>query len=220
MNRAIELSKVLWDYHHVNHDLEESDILLVLGNSDINTIVRGIELYKMGLAPYIVITGGHGGVTSNLWVETEAQVFSRIALESGVDASKIILEDKSSNTGENYEFSGKLLKDLSVSFESVIIVTKPYMERRAYATAKIHWPNVSLKVTSIGLSLEEYLEEIKDDKFVMSMMVGDLQRIRVYPDLGFQIPQEIPDEVQVVYEELVALGYTSHLVTDDAGNYR
>ena len=43
-------------------------------------------------------------------------------------------------------------------------------------------------------------------------MVGDLQRIRVYAERGFQIPQEIPDEVWAAYEELVHAGYDSRLV--------
>jgi hypothetical protein len=43
-------------------------------------------------------------------------------------------------------------------------------------------------------------------------MVGDLQRIKVYPEKGFQISQDIPDDVWKAYEELVRLGYTKHLV--------
>lgn len=43
-------------------------------------------------------------------------------------------------------------------------------------------------------------------------MVGDLQRIKEYPKQGFQIEQEIPDEVWRAYEELVKLGYTQFLM--------
>jgi hypothetical protein len=43
-------------------------------------------------------------------------------------------------------------------------------------------------------------------------MVGDLQRIKFYPALGFQIEQEIPDEVWQAYEKLVELGYDQHLI--------
>jgi hypothetical protein len=45
-------------------------------------------------------------------------------------------------------------------------------------------------------------------------MVGDLQRIRVYPARGFQIEQEIPGEVWEAYEGLVALDYTDNLIRD------
>jgi hypothetical protein len=43
-------------------------------------------------------------------------------------------------------------------------------------------------------------------------MVGDLQRIRVYPARGYQIAQEIPDEVWGAFEELVRAGYDKYLV--------
>jgi len=44
-------------------------------------------------------------------------------------------------------------------------------------------------------------------------MVGDLQRLRVYAECGFQIQQEIPGEVWSAYEELVVAGYDRHLIT-------
>ena len=43
-------------------------------------------------------------------------------------------------------------------------------------------------------------------------MVGDLQRIRLYPAKGFQIHQDIPDDVWQAYGELVEMGYDSRLV--------
>jgi hypothetical protein len=46
----------------------------------------------------------------------------------------------------------------------------------------------------------------------ISIMVGDLQRIRLYPAKGFQIHQDIPDDVWTAYEELVAAGYDKHLL--------
>jgi len=43
-------------------------------------------------------------------------------------------------------------------------------------------------------------------------MVGDIQRIKIYPDLGFQIPQDIPDDVWIAYEQLVIRSYDKHLI--------
>ena len=43
-------------------------------------------------------------------------------------------------------------------------------------------------------------------------MVGALQRIRLYPAKGFQIHQDIPDDVWRAYEALVEAGYDTHLV--------
>jgi len=47
---------------------------------------------------------------------------------------------------------------------------------------------------------------------VIHIMVGDLQRIKLYPAKGFQIEQEIPDNVWQAFEELVTLGFDQQLV--------
>ena len=43
-------------------------------------------------------------------------------------------------------------------------------------------------------------------------MVGDVQRMTIDPGLGFQIAQDIPQDVASAYEQLVRLGYDRHLV--------
>jgi uncharacterized SAM-binding protein YcdF (DUF218 family) len=86
------------------------------------------------------------------------------------------------------------------------------MERRSYATFKKHWPEKKLMVTSPQLSFEAYpTEEIPLDK-VIHIMVGDLQRIKEYPEKGFQVYQEIPADVWQAWERLVELGYNQHLI--------
>jgi hypothetical protein len=47
---------------------------------------------------------------------------------------------------------------------------------------------------------------------VINIMVGDLQRIRIYAEKGFQVPQPIPAEVWNAYERLVSLGFDQQLV--------
>jgi hypothetical protein len=88
------------------------------------------------------------------------------------------------------------------------------MERRAFATFRNFWPEekYELMVTSPPYSYEEYVGPIVDREAMINIMVGDLQRIKLYPAMGFQIPQEIPAEVWDAYEKLVATGFDKHLV--------
>jgi uncharacterized SAM-binding protein YcdF (DUF218 family) len=134
----------------------------------------------------------------------------------GVPAERILVETRSTNTGENVQFTRRLLEERGLDPESFILVQKPYMERRALATFKRYWPEKRAVVTSPQFSFDEYLKNhsngaLSEDE-VVCIMVGDLQRIRLYPERGFQIPQEIPDEVWAAYEELVAAGYDKHLI--------
>jgi hypothetical protein len=90
------------------------------------------------------------------------------------------------------------------------------MERRSYATFRKVWPEKHVIVTSPRVALDDYLATYSNETLstddVVSIMVGDLQRIRVYPERGFQIPQHIPDDVWQAFEALVAAGYDRHLV--------
>ena len=72
----------------------------------------------------------------------------------------------------------------------------------------------SLLVTSPQISFEKYpTDDIPLDR-VINIMIGDLQRIKLYPAKGFQIFQDIPVEVWNAYERLVALGFDKHLMKD------
>src|ERR1700753_4146388 len=204
-------ARKLWDYHHMHHTPAESDCILVLGSVDLRVADRGAELYLKGLAPFIIFSGGLGNITRQMWREPEADLMARIALDRGVPAEAIFIENRSTNTGAHIEVTGQLLEEKGLHPPSFLLVQKPYMERRSYATFKKHWPDKQLIVTSPQIAFEDYpTEDIPLEKLIY-MMVGDLQRIRIYPEKGFQIAQEIPDAVWAAYERLVSAGFDQHL---------
>jgi uncharacterized SAM-binding protein YcdF (DUF218 family) len=209
---AITLAKILWDYHHMHHTLNKADAILVLGSHDTRVAERGADVYLEGLAPIIIFSGGLGNVTRGLWTETEADKFATIALDKGVPREAIFIENKSTNTGENILFTQQLLTDKGLDLKKFILVQKPYMERRSYATFRKQWPGPQLQVTSPQISFDDYPNDDIPMERVINIMVGDMQRIRVYPEKGFQIPMEIPDDVWAAYEGLVAMGFDKHLV--------
>ena len=66
---------------------------------------------------------------------------------------------------------------------------------------------------SEDLSLDDYLEKMGDDKLVIDLLVGDLQRVIEYPARGFAIVQEVPARVQDAYRRLLAAGFDSRLIS-------
>ena len=217
MNDAIRpLVETVWNYHQLHQDVTNADAILVLCSHDLIVAERGTELFLEGRAPLLIFAGGSGAMTRELWSEPEADVFARIAIERGVPADRILREGRSTNTGENVQFTRQLLAERGLDPQSFIVVQKPYMERRSYATFRKVWPEKEVRVTSPRVSLDEYLRACShgalspDD--VIAIMVGDLQRIRLYAERGFQIPQAIPDHVWTAYEELVQAGFDSRLV--------
>ena len=202
-----DLAEKIWRYHHMDHRLAPAEAILVLCSHDKAVAERGAQLWLEGWAPILIFSGGLGAITRHLWSEPEADQFARIAIGMGVPADRILIENRSTNTGENVRFTRALLAERGLDPASFIVVQKPYMERRSYATFRKFWPEKTVVVTSPQVSFDEYLAAYanaalsKDD--VIGIMVGDLQRIRIYPGKGFQIEQEIPDDVWAAYEELV-----------------
>jgi hypothetical protein len=212
------LVEKIWRYHHLDHQLVHADAILVLCSHDTVVAARGAELFLGGWAPLLIFSGGLGGITRRIWREPEADQFARIAVAMGVPPERMLIENQSTNTGENVRFTRRLLAERHLDPRSFIVVQKPYMERRSYATFRKVWPEKALCVTSPQLSLDDYLGRRSHDSLssddVIGIMVGDLQRIRVYGDRGFQIHQDIPDDVWRAYEELVEAGYDKYLVKE------
>lgn len=214
--RVRELAEKVWHYHQLRQALSPADVILVLCSHDTAVAERGAQLFLDGWAPLLIFSGGLGTITRQLWSEPEADRFASIAVEMGVPPERILIENRSTNTGENVLFTRRLLDDRQLSPQRFILVQKPYMERRSYATFKQRWPEKDVVVTSPQVSFDEYVNRYSNKALssddVVAIMVGDLQRIRVYAERGFQIPQDVPDDVWQAFEELVRAGYSKYLV--------
>jgi len=210
-----ELAKILWDYNNLNQPVKKSDAILVLGSNDIRVAERGAELFLQGFAPYIIFSGNVGRLSKDTFDKPEAEIFSVVALKMGVPKDRIIIENQSTNTGENITFTKKLLEEKGFAFNSFIVVQKPYMGQRAYATFKKQWPGVDIIVTAPQISFENYPNNLLSKNHIINIAVGDTQRVKLYPEQGFQIEQVISNEVWAAFEELVERGFTEHLIKDE-----
>jgi uncharacterized SAM-binding protein YcdF (DUF218 family) len=210
------LAEVIWNYHRMKQQLAKSDAILVLCSYDMRVAERGAQLFLDGWSPLLIFAGGLGTITRSMWSEPEADQFAGVAIKMGVPKEKILIENRSTNTGENILYTRQLLAEKEINPQKFMLVQKPYMERRSYATFRKLWPEKEVLVTSPQATFDEYLDEYSNPVLssdeVVSIMVGDLQRIKVYPEKGFQIYQEIPTEVWSAYEELVKAGYNQRLV--------
>src|ERR1044072_8843172 len=138
----------------MNHEVAKADAVLVLCSHDERVAERGAQLFLDGWAPLVIFSGGHGSITRTLWSEPEAERFARIAVDLGVPRESILIESQSTNTGENIEFTKRLVAERGLDLQKFILVQKPYMERRAFATVLKLWPEkewiVKLPQASFG----------------------------------------------------------------------
>ncbi|WP_420169090.1 YdcF family protein [Streptomyces violaceoruber] len=205
-------AQLLWDFHQMHHELRPCSVALGLGSHDLGVAETTAELYKRGMMPLIVFTGATSATTREQMPRGEAVHYRERALELGVPSSAVLVEPKARNTGENISFSKALLEEAGAEVSSVLLVSKPYEERRAYATASKLWPGVEFVSASTPMTFDDYVETIGSAQLVVDMLVGALQRLLLYPDKGFMIRLSVPDPVDEAYARLCRAGFSSRLV--------
>ncbi|KAJ2999184.1 hypothetical protein NUW58_g91 [Xylaria curta] len=207
-------AETLYEYHQLHTKIDrKADAVFCLCSLDIRVAERAAQLFLDGFGDYLIFSGGSGKLTHGRFDKPEAEIFADIARQLGVPETKLIVEPHSTNTGENVRFTYALLQEKHLSIRSFILVQKPYMERRTYATFKKQWPDpdTEIQVTSPQLPWKDYPNDDNPVDLVINIAVGDLIRIREYPAKGFQIHQDIPDEVWAAGQRLIQGGYSSHL---------
>lgn len=208
--------ETLWRYNQMNHDVRPVDVGIGLGSHDPDVATHTAKLYKEGIFPLIVFTGANASTTIEQFPRGEAIHYREQALTLGVPDHVILVEPAATNTGENIEFTRALLHEhgLLHPIRSIMLISRPYQQRRSYAVARKRWPGVEVVCSSLPLPLDEYIENIGDADRVVDMLVGDTQRIWVYAGKGWAIEQGVPAEVSEAYNRLVEAGFTSRLLPE------
>ncbi|MET8848665.1 YdcF family protein [Amycolatopsis sp. NPDC004625] len=202
--------RTLWEYHDLRHEPRRSDVGIGLGSRDPGVAAHTAELFHAGRFPLVVFTGATAPTTAARFPRGEAVHYREIALELGVPDDVILVEPEARNTGENIAFTRRLLAGREI--RSVTLVTRPYAQRRAYATAKRLWPDVDVVCASKAVSFEDHLTGEEDVERVVGMLVGETQRITEYAEQGFAIPQDVPAEVERASGRLADAGFTQRLI--------
>lgn len=123
---VVALPLLISVYLSPQNDLGKVDAIVVISGGDTDArVAEGVELYKDSWAPKIIFSGAAAsGDVSN------ALAMKRIAIRQGVPADNILIEEKAKTTNENAQNVAKIIK--ASNFKSIILVTSPYHQRRAY----------------------------------------------------------------------------------------
>ena len=100
-------------------------------------VKQAIELYNGGYAKYLVLSSGY------VYSFREAEVMRALAVDNGVPASAIVLEQRAASTYQNVAFVDEILRDHR--WRSILLVSSPYHMRRAMMV----WKKVAPEVTVI-----------------------------------------------------------------------
>jgi hypothetical protein len=226
----------------------EFDVIAVFGNQVLATFTEACSLFRAGFAQQLLFSGGCGhstellraniaksarygrflldGLIGDAW--PEADMFAKMAqIEFGIPADKILIENASTNTGENARFSMALLSQLASAPHNILVMQDPVLQRRTMLTLSLAVERLPeqpllfsrsafvplLKVDGKGqvqLSPPEANDAWDLNRFI-SLVLGEIERIRNDENgygpkgRGFLPAIEIPADVLSSYENVARM---------------
>ncbi|UII55917.1 YdcF family protein [Cytobacillus spongiae] len=146
----------------VETEIVPADVILVPGANHPQLMDKAASLYKQGLAPYILPSGGYKPHVGT----TEWEYLRNIGIANGVPDEAILREDRAQHTLENARLSLEVLYKKGISPKKVIIVCKAGHSRRALLCYQAEFPKeteffVSPVVDRYGITKENwFLSEV------------------------------------------------------------
>ncbi|GAA1870998.1 YdcF family protein [Pseudonocardia ailaonensis] len=205
--------ETLWEFNQMHHELRPVDLGIGLGSHDLGVATYTADLYHQGYFPRIVFTGANAPTTIERFPRGEAVHYREHALTLGVPDEAILVEPNATNTGENIDFTRGLVEEDDPPVRSVMLISRPYQQRRAFAICRLRWPSVNILCASEPVDIDAYMIEIGDTNRVINMLVGDTQRLWLYAAKGWAIEQNIPNSVNFACRRLVERGFTSRAIS-------
>lgn len=211
-DKDLESASIIWDFLTQKDDLDKADLIFVLCSHDIRIAKYAVDLFKNGYANQILFSGGLNFFTKNIFQDSEADSFAQFANNEGIPIQNIIIENKSTNTGENIQFSKSILYAMNVQVQSIIAIQKPSMTLRVKLALDKQWTENKFIISAPEYFLLDAPHSHINLFMIINEIVGDLQRIITYPKLGFQSEISIPESVEYAFNYLISREYNLHLV--------
>ena len=216
----IKKLEIIWNYMNLNQKIEKCDLIIGCGCANLEIPVKCANLLKSGYAPKILFAGGLGKITKDNFNKSEAEKYKEIAIKNGIDEKDILIETQSTNTGDNFRLGLKILNENNIKCDKILIVHKPLNERRTLSSAKTILKDKELIITSPDSTFDEYINYLNKQNFEkiyneISVIVGDIQRLIIYPQFGWQIENKVPELVLDSYYYLKNIGFSKYILSKE-----
>ena len=212
----VQALEEIWNYMKLDMKIEKADLIIGCGCLNLEIPVKCADLLKENYAQNILFSGGLGKLTTDKFQKTEAEIFKDIAIEKGIEPRKIYLEKESTNTGDNFSFYLKIIEKYKIKSDKIIIVHNNLSQRRTLSAAKARIKNKEISVTSPNKTFSQFIERLnsitEEEQYnIISVIVGDIQRLIIFPQLGWQTENEVPETIIADYYKLKNFGYNKYI---------
>lgn len=209
------------------YEIDQADCLIMFGASIPAVYNQFLLAWKQDIAKHYCLTGGIGHTTATLQelMKDELQTdtsnmpeseIMKTYLSKYIPVDSILIENKSTNCGNNVTNTLKLLEDKNIPHDSIIIMQDATMQLRMDAGFRKFAPNAKI-INFAGyqarviakndrLEYDTNLWEMWDiDRFV-NLLLGEIHRLRDDQDgygpngLNYIAHVDIPEEVDNAYQ--------------------
>ena len=129
---------------------------------------------------------------------SEATIMKRMLVQLGVPPNRIWCEDGSGSTKENVQKSLGVLERVRFHPRSVILMAKPLLQRRSFATAKRWFPS-DVRVMSYPYTRPQFPATMDQSALEWNggIALAELELLEDYAKRGDIVPVKIPEVVAV-----------------------
>jgi uncharacterized SAM-binding protein YcdF (DUF218 family) len=190
-------AKTVWDFLNLTDPPQAADIIFIFGGATLDPALKAIELYMANYASKIAFVSKGGGTFSDKNDPTsEVKRYMQVLLDKKISQQDIICEELSSNTLQEAQKAIPFLKKNGLDPQTMILVSRPVHQKRAWATFAKQWPEINY----INCPADEQLD-MGDNKLLLRL-VQETERLVKYGTKGDLVPQDIPEKVLVAVELL------------------
>lgn len=219
--------------------IADAELVVLAGNAVMPTVDAACRLAKSS-GGTLLICGGVGHSTSFLYEamahhpdyrhiavngQPEATLLAEIAHRFWhIPRERIVLEDQSTNCGENAWFTRRVMEERGIQAQSATLVQDPTMQRRTMATFARVWQDVTVSPRWIsypgyvpvltnsaeGVVWQHPAEGLWPVVRYLSLIMGELPRLRDdaqgYGPRGkdFIAHVDIPEAIEAAWQHLAA----------------
>lgn len=171
------------------------DVIIVLGrgiNPDgtlpvdpVSRVKKAVELFNQGIAPSIIMAGGHSYQLKDVPQSSEARAMKNLAISLGVPKAAIFEESRSTHTVGNAYFTKKLFCEPNNWHNVVLVASDEHLPRIEYVFRKMFGPsyNLTLAQSERVLNDDEYQKELEHEKSSMEVTKGKLESVTEGDDI-------------------------------------
>lgn len=191
----------IWDWLAISDEPKQCDLIFLFGGSMLETQEMGLRMFEQGYAKQLIANGNTGTFANKDWDAPDAEVFAKYLLERGLPPSALIIQNSSMNTLEDVNLGLKMLDDMHIKHDSVMLISRPSHQRRAYATYKMQDPRANI----INIPCEETSPNLLEGEAQMLAAVRcveEYERLIRYAAKGDIVGQQIPQNVKAAYEAI------------------